>query len=183
MASLQDQLLKAGLTTKQKARQANTDKRKKNKQKRSGVSVEASMQEKVKLDLEKAKADKMAKDAELNEQKKQQLAEKEKHHRLQQILQHHQLKGVDGESTYNYTFGKLVKKLFVDATTHKALVNGRLALCGLEETTYIVTSETAAKLAELEPSVILVQNEKVESESPDEDDPYAEFQIPDDMMW
>jgi hypothetical protein len=66
---------------------------------------------------------------------------------------------------------------------HKALVNGRLALCGLEETTYIVTSETAAKLAELEPSVILVQNEKVESESPDEDDPYAEFQIPDDMMW
>ena len=37
MASLQDQLLKAGLTTKQKARQANSDQRKKNKQKRSGV--------------------------------------------------------------------------------------------------------------------------------------------------
>jgi uncharacterized protein YaiL (DUF2058 family) len=37
MATLQDQLLKAGLTTKQKARQANADSRKKNKQKRSGV--------------------------------------------------------------------------------------------------------------------------------------------------
>ena len=31
MASLQDQLLKAGLTTKQKSRQANSDMRKKNK--------------------------------------------------------------------------------------------------------------------------------------------------------
>ena len=34
MASLQEQLLKAGLSTKQKARQANTDNRKKNKKKR-----------------------------------------------------------------------------------------------------------------------------------------------------
>ncbi len=40
MPSLQDQLLKAGLTTKQKARQANSDKRKKNKQKRRGAQVQ-----------------------------------------------------------------------------------------------------------------------------------------------
>jgi uncharacterized protein YaiL (DUF2058 family) len=183
MASLQDQLLKAGLTTKQKSQQANSDKRKKNKQKRSGVQHGASLQEQVKQDLEKAKLEKQIKDNALNDEKKKQLALKEQSLRIKQILIHHQLKGVNGESEYNYTFGNKIKKLLVDAVTHKALVNGRLALCGVDDITYLVTSETAEKVAELDNTVILVQNDKLISDSVDEDDPYAEFQIPDDLMW
>lgn len=183
MASLQDQLLKAGLTTKQKTRQANADKRKKNKQKRSGVKHEASMQEKVQQELAKAKAEKQAKDNALNEHKKQQLAEKEQALRIKQILTHHQIKDVDGENEYNYTFANKIKKLLLDSITHKALINGRLALCGLDDITYIVTRETAEKLATLDESVVLVQNDKLVDESPDEDDPYADYQIPDDLMW
>ncbi len=183
MASLQEQLLKAGLTTKQKARQANAEKRRKNKQKRSGAAVDVSLQEKVKQDLAKAKADKLAKDMALNEEKKRQLAAKEQQLRIQQILNHHQLKEVDGDTVYNYTFGSKIKKLMLDAKTHKALVDGRLALCGLDDTTYLVTAETAAKVAELDASVVLVQNDKVVSDNIDEDDPYADYQIPDDLMW
>jgi hypothetical protein len=183
MASLQEQLLKAGLTTKQKTRQANADKRKKNKQKRSGVQHDATLQEQVKQDLAKKQAEKAAKDAALNAEKKQQLFDKEQHLRIKQILEHHQLKGINGEAEYNYTFNKLIKKLFVDNVTHKALVNGRLALCGWDDMSYVVTAETAAKLAELDASVILVQNDKIENEQLDEDDPYADYQIPDDLMW
>jgi len=183
MASLQDQLLKAGLTTKQKTRQANTDMRKKNKQKRSGIEHDASLQEQVKKELAINKQEKAIKDLALNEEKKQQLADKEQHLRIKQILQHHQIKNVKGDSEYNYTFASMIKKLFVDAVTHKALVNGRLALCGLDDVTYIVTTETAEKLALLDKSVVLVQNDKVINDEVDEDDPYADFQIPDDMMW
>ncbi len=183
MASLQEQLLKAGLTTKQKAKQANTDKRKKNKQKRSGASVETSLQEKVKQDLAKSQQEKAAKDAALNEEKKQQLAVKELALRIQQILQHHQVKGTNGEVEYNYTFVNKVKKLYLNELTHSALVKGRLALCGQDDVTYIVTAETANKLAELDANVVLLQNEKVEEDSVDEDDPYADYQIPDDLMW
>ena len=100
-----------------------------------------------------------------------------------QILKHHQVTNVNGEAEYNYTFNSKIKKLFVDNVTHKALVNGRLALCGVDETTYIVTSETAEKVSSLDSSVILVQNTKVVEDVVAEDDPYAEFQIPDDMMW
>ncbi|MCW8832746.1 MAG: DUF2058 domain-containing protein [Colwellia sp.] len=183
MPSLQDQLLKAGLTTKQKTRQANADKRKKNKQKRSGVQHDATLQEQVKQDLVKAQAAKQAKDNALNEQAKQQLAEKEQMLRIKQILVHHQIKNVDGDNEYNYTFNKKIKKLSLDTMTHKALVNGRLSLCGLDEITYIVTRETADKLAELDASIVLVQNDKVIEEKVDEDDPYADYQIPDDLMW
>jgi len=63
------------------------------------------------------------------------------------------------------------------------LVNGRLALCGLDTVTYIVTSETAMKLVELNDKIILVQNDKVIDEAADVDDPYADYQIPDDLMW
>lgn len=183
MASLQDQLLKAGLTTKQKTRQANVDKRKKNKQKRSGVKHDASLQEQIQQDLVKAKTDKQAKDSALNEKKQQQLAAKEQILRITQILTHHQIKNVEGENDYNYTFDNTIKKLSLDSTTHKALVNGRLALCGQNETTYIVTRETAEKLSELDKDIVLVQNDKVVDETIDEDDPYADYQIPDDLMW
>lgn len=183
MASLQDQLLKAGLTTKQKARQANSDKRKKNKQKRSGVAVDASLQEQVKKELELAKQEKLARDTALNEEKKAALAAKEQQLRITQILQHHQITNVNGEAEYNYTFNSKIKKLFIDDVTHRALVNGQLALCGVDEKTYIVTAETAEKVASLDEQVILVQNTKVETTVSDEDDPYAEFQIPDDLMW
>jgi len=183
MASLQDQLLKAGLTTKQKTRQANSDKRKKNKQKRSGVQHEASLQEKVQQDLAKNIVDKNAKDNALNEEKKQQLADKELHLRIKQILTHHQLKNIVGDSEYNYTFNNKIKKLHIDAKTNKALINGQLALCGLDETTFVVTSETASKISKLNESIVLLQNEKIASDTVEEDDPYADYQIPDDLMW
>ena len=183
MASLQDQLLKAGLTTKQKTRQANADKRKKNKQKRSGVEHGATLQEQVKEDLVVSKATKLAKDIALNDEKKSELANKEQQLRIKQILEHHQLKGVKGESEYNYTFDNKVKKLALNTMTHKALVNGRLALCGLNETTYLVTSETAEKVSSLDSRLILVQNDKIETLAVDDEDPYADYQIPDDLMW
>ena len=183
MASLQDQLLKAGLTTKQKTRQANSDQRKKNKQKRSGVQHDASLQETVQQDLAQQKNDKLAKDNALNEEKKKQLIAKEQQLRIKQILVHHQLKNIKGDNEYNYTFDNKIKKLALDLQTHKALINGRLSVCGFEEETYVVTSETAEKLAELDTQIILVQNEKVVEENTDENDPYADYQIPDDMMW
>ena len=87
-----------------------------------------------------------------------------------------------GEMEYNYTFNSKIKKLPLDAVTHNALVKGRLSLCGIEEVTYIVTRETAEKLSELDADIILVQNDKVDEEV-DENDPYADYQIPDDLMW
>lgn len=183
MASLQEQLLKAGLSTKQKARQANTDKRKAKKQKSSGVKLEDSLQEKIQQDLIKSKAEKQAKDTELNNQKKKALLEKEQQLRIEQILKHHSVPSTNGDLTYNYTAGSVVKKLFVNDSTQKALINGRLALCSLNDITYIVTAETAEKIATIDLSVILLKNEKVETPDTVEDDPYADFQIPDDLMW
>ncbi len=183
MKSLQEQLLNAGLITKQKARQANTQSKKVNKQKRSGVNVGVNLQEQIKQELQQKKAEKQAQDNVLNAQKQAQQLEKEKRLRIKQILEHHQIQGVMGETEYNYTFNGKIKKLLLDAQTHKALVNGRISLCGLQEKVYLVTCETADKIAQLEPSIILVKNAKQENAKTDEEDIYAQYQIPDDLMW
>ncbi|TLU64773.1 DUF2058 domain-containing protein [Thalassotalea litorea] len=184
MASLQDQLLKAGLTTKQKARQANSDKRKRNKQKRSGAQVDVSLQEKVKQDLELARQEKSQKDQELNAQRQQALADKEQKHRIAQILEHHTLKGIDGDVKFNFTQDTKVKSLFIDEKTHTALTKGVLALCALDQSLFVVTSQTADKIATLDATCVLVNYEtNQQDQAVDEDDPYAEYQIPDDLMW
>lgn len=182
MASLQDQLLKAGLTTKQKARQANSDKRKRNKQKRSGAQVDTSLQEQVKQELEVARQEKAKKDQELNAERQKAQAEKELKQRIAQILQHHSLKNIDGEVKFNFTQDNKVKSLFIDEKTHSALSKGVLALCALDEKTFVVTSQTADKIATLDEQVVLVNYEN-QQEDIDEDDPYADYQIPDDLMW
>ncbi|QDP00542.1 DUF2058 domain-containing protein [Thalassotalea sp. PS06] len=182
MASLQDQLLKAGLTTKQKARQANSDKRKRNKQQRSGAQVDASLQEQVKQELEVARQEKAKKDQELNAERQKAQAEKELKQRIAQILQHHSLKNIDGEVKFNFTQDNKVKSLFIDEKTHSALSKGVLALCALDEKTFVVTSQTADKIATLDEQVVLVNYENQQQDI-DEDDPYADYQIPDDLMW
>ncbi|TKB47505.1 DUF2058 domain-containing protein [Thalassotalea mangrovi] len=182
MASLQDQLLKAGLTTKQKARQANSDKRKRNKQKRSGAQVDASLQEQVKQDLQVAREEKAKKDQQLNADRQQAQAAKELKQRIAQILEHHSLKGIDGEVKFNFTQDNKVKSLFIDDKTHSALTRGVLALCVLDDKFYVVTEQTAEKVATLDASVVLVNHENQDPQA-DEDDPYADYQIPDDLMW
>jgi hypothetical protein len=186
MSSLQEQLLKAGLTNKQKVKQANTEKRRKHKQQRSGAVVEADIQQQVKQSIAEQQAQKKARDLAISEQKKQQLAAKELMLRIKQILQHHQITHTDGDIAYHYTDpqGK-VKTLYVNEPTQKALMAGKLAVCGIDNTAYIVTQQAADKLYTLDQSVIWLKHDQTAKEKAEsnEDDPYAEFQIPDDLMW
>ena len=69
---------------------------------------------KIKKMIAMLKAEKIAKDNELNAQKKLALAEKEKTLRLLQILQHHVITRFEGDIEYNYTFNGKIKKLFFD---------------------------------------------------------------------
>jgi hypothetical protein len=183
MSSLQDQLIKAGLSSKQNARQANTDKRKKAKQKRSGQKVETSLQEQVKSELEQQKKEKAIKDKLLNDEKINLQAAKEHAQRICQILKYHSLPNNDGEIAYNYTAANKVKKLYVSNQTQSALINGQLAICYFEEKTYLVTADTAEKLNSIDNHVVVLLNKRKQDVDEVADDPYAQYQIPDDLMW
>lgn len=88
----------------------------------------------------------------------------------------------DGDIGYNFTDGTLVKKIYVDKTMQDQLVRGRLAIVRLADSYEVIPSVVADKIAQRDESSIVLNN-VVENDEPDEDDPYADFVIPDDLMW
>lgn len=183
MGSLQDQLLKAGATSKQKARQATLDNKKKNKQNRHNIKHKIETEDSLKKEVEQAKINKQVQNKRLAEQEKAKREQKEARARVKQILEHNGLKDYEGEISYNFTYEKLVKRLHVNESVHRSLINGTLAICIQEERFFVLPEGIANKLLELDPSVIAALNEKKADQAVDENDPYADFEIPDDLMW
>ena len=67
------------------------------------------------------------------------------------------------------------------------MISGRLAIARLGEDNYVLISgkvaeQLADRLADEADKYLLVNN-KGKQEEVDEDDPYADYQIPDDLMW
>lgn len=180
MGSLQDQLLKAGLTTEHKAKVAKTEKRKaqKKKKKKGATSDQSDLQKHI----EQTKLEQQRKAEELNQAKQAELKEREQVARVKQILEHHNQDEIRGEVTFNFTYDNKVKELDVNEQTKQALVKGRLAICVLEEQFYVLQDEPARKIAEVDEKYIVfhVADEATES---DEDDPYAGYEVPDDLTW
>lgn len=173
--SLQNQLLKAGLANKKQAVKAKKAKNSKDKLKRAGVEVadEASQL------AEKAKQEKLERDRELNRQKT------ERDHAAAiaaQVRQLVQMNRIDerGDIEYKFPEGNLVKTLYLTERQRSSVINGVLAIVKTGQSYDLVPRKAAEKIAERAEDAILVCNTEVEDA---EDDEYADFQVPDDLMW
>ncbi|WP_108126511.1 DUF2058 domain-containing protein [Saccharospirillum mangrovi] len=177
--SLADQLLNAGLVDKKKAQQAEQQKRKQARQARKGQAEDDDTQER----LAQQRAEKAERDRELNRQRQQ--AEQAKALRAQawQMLQHSAVEA-SGDVRFSFTDARVnkIKQLFVDATAQTQLAKGRLAICGDDERYYLVPRNVADKVAERFADAVIFVADQVSNEA-DEDDPYKDFPIPDDLMW
>ncbi|WP_199609955.1 DUF2058 domain-containing protein [Flocculibacter collagenilyticus] len=180
MGSLADQLLKAGLTTKQKAKQANTAKRKQQKQQRKGnVAVEDDL----KKEIEQAKQAKLEKDRELAAQKKAELTAKENKAAVKQMVLQHHIKDSEGESVFNFTYDNKVKELKVTESLRNSLAAGTVGVCAVDKEFYLLPAELIQRIATRDDSVIACLHDQDDNQVLDEDDPYADYVIPDDLMW
>lgn len=178
MGSLQDQLLKSGLTTEHKMKVAKTEKRKQQKKKKKGATSNPSELEKH---IQKTRQEQQQKAEELNKAKLAEQKDKEQVARVKQILQHNNQDSIRGEVTFNFTYLNKIKELDVTAATQKALAGGRLAICVFEEKFYVLEDEPARKIAEVDEKYIVFH--VTDNEEKDQDDPYADFEVPDDLIW
>lgn len=178
MTSLQDQLLKAGLVDKKKAKQVDKDKRKTAKvQRKSGEAVV----DENKLLAQKAREEKTERDRQLNAERQAELAKKAAAAQIKQLIEMNRQPKQAGDIIYNFTDASKIKKMYVTATLHRRLTNGLLAIVKLNGGYELVPAQVADKIAQRDPSYIISLNTK--QETPEDDDPYADYQIPDDLMW
>jgi len=181
MASLQDQLLKAGLIDAKKAKQANKEKRKEtNVARRSNEEVV----DEIKQSAEQARQEKAERDRELNRQRDHELQQKAIAAQIKQLIENHrQSKGAgQGDVEYNFTDGKLIKKIRVSKLVQEQIVRGVLAVVKLGEGYEVVPRIVADKIAQRDEKFVIVANTKTQQQT-DEDDPYKDYVIPDDLMW
>ncbi len=187
MSTLQDQLQKAGLIDAKKAKKAE-------KEKRKTAKVQRHSKEQVidaaRVSAEQARAEKVRRDRELNAERDAAAAKKALTAQIAQLIdmnrQANVSAGAAGDIAYNFTDGTKIKKIYVSADIQRQLSRGRLAIVKLQERYELVPAGVADKIASRDASYIIAQNSKEKAaaqEGAGEDDPYADFKIPDDLMW
>lgn len=175
--TLQEQMLKAGLVTSKKAAKVQRTAKKSRVQARE---ARAAVAENKQSQLERDKL--------LSEQQKQATLSKEYKAQVKQLIEMNRITVSKGNITFNFTDGNLIKQMMVDKLTQAQLTNGRLAIARLTtdtngESAYaIIPASVADKIAQRDANSI-VFNSDLTQEAQDEDDPYADFKIPDDLMW
>lgn len=176
--AFQDQLLKAGLVDGKKVKKAKKDKYNKTKQQGKKAVVE----DESKLLAKKAMAEKAERDRELNRQKKEEADKKAVVAQIRQLITMNAQSKDDGELAYNFSDDGVVKKLYVSEQTQKQIVNGRLTIVKLDQSYELVPTAVADKISQRDDSYLILRNEQQE-QIEDEDDLYADYKIPDDLMW
>jgi uncharacterized protein YaiL (DUF2058 family) len=177
--SLQDQLLKAGLVDEQKLRQAKTSKRKKNKQKKASQPDEQAIR------ARQAAAEKAKRDRELERKRQEAARRKAEDHELRQLIHSHRVLRGEGDVAFNFQDGGTLKRIYVTGDQHGALVVGKLALVRQDESYELLPTEVAERVRARNPDLVLVLNstgQGGQSEG-ERDDPYADYKVPDDLMW
>lgn len=176
--SLQEQLLQTGLADEKKARQIQQEKRKARKQKKpADADAEARRQA-----AEKARAEKVERDREINRKRQEKQAQQAKRAQVKQLIDQHGIARSKGETAYQFVVGKKVHKIYVDAKQADQLSRGRLAIVALGDDFHIIPADAAAKIRERDAEIPIIQHDP-RADEPDEDDPYKDYQIPDDLMW
>lgn len=178
MPSLQEQLLKSGVIDKKKAKSVEKEKRKKNKKIPKGQKQINEAAEQAAINHK----EKVEKDRELNRQLKEKADLKAISAQIKQLIKVNRVDRNHGDVAYQFTDKNTIKKIYVTAALVTQLSNGRLAIVKLEDRYELVPSPVAEKIAQRDESLVVQKNE-VKKSSGSEDDPYADYQIPDDLMW
>ena len=118
----------------------------------------------------------------LNKQQQEVVERKAIQAQISQLITMNRIKRESGDIAYQFTDGTRIKKIYVTEQLQKDLVNGRLAIAKLGNEFELLPSSAAEKIRQRDPQVIVLLN-TYEVTGVDEDDPYAEYQIPDDLMW
>jgi uncharacterized protein YaiL (DUF2058 family) len=176
--SFGDQFLKAGLVNKTQLDQA---KKSKSKQQKLKHKQKVEVVDEAAVAARQAAAETAARDRELNRRQKEELERKAVQAQIRHLVEMNRLPRDDGDVGYNFQDGTAIKKLHVSPAVHDRLSRGLLAIVRLDDRYEIIPSVVAEKIM-LRDAGCIVSNAATRLEA-GEDDPYAEYKVPDDLMW
>ena len=187
MSSLQEQLLKAGLVDQKKVKQAEREKQRRAKQGRNASKKSgAGKADPVKAAVDKRQAERAARDRQLAEQRQQARQQKEIAAQVKQLIQANKVDRSKGEIPYSFIYRNKVKKIYLGEAEKQQLIAGRLAIATMvinnEGRRFeLVPLDIAEKIRERDAEAVIELEDQDNKTAAD--DPYADYQVPDDLVW
>lgn len=178
---LQEQLLKAGLVKKSKV----ADVAREQIKARHGKGPSAPGE--IQLEAERARAEKAERDRALAAERKAQARITELRAQARQIIDDKKVSRT-GESEYRFTADGAIRTLLVNDDLRRKLSSGVLVIARLGERYELLPRAAGDKVRERDASMIVLDHgQDAGSEPPtatSEDDAYyAQFRVPDDLVW
>ena len=178
--SLQDQLLKAGLIDSKQLKKANTEKRQKAKQQRNQKAGTANGNAAARINQKRL--EKSQNDRQLNLERTANAKRKELNAQIKQLLTKNREPQDDNGIAYNFEQDNKLRRVYVAEPIRKKIINGQLAIVKYKKRYEIVGIEIARKIKDRDPSVWIKINDPG-APSPNNDDAYSNYQVPDDLIW
>ncbi len=177
--SLQDQLMNMGLANKKQAQAAKAQKRKEsNKAKNTKKSATAEATESP---TEIARKEQVARDKALNQQRLEAKKKRAEEAEVKQLIESNTVDiPKDGDIAYNFVHGTTVKKLHVNKELQSKLMKGLLSIAIYEGSYRLVPTAIAERIHKRDPEMAICIEPTGETNP---DDPYADYEVPDDLMW
>lgn len=100
------------------------------------------------------------------------------------FLLRHQQNDRAGDLPFNFQAGQRIRRLYVTAAQHRALLAGELRVAVLGKRDFLITPAQAVEVVALDPDLFVFTGTPVDAGADrPEEDPYRDFPVPDDLMW
>ncbi len=172
MSSLRDQLLKAGLVTKEQVKKAETKPQLKRRSKNTNHKINSSQKKQIRKpkpkrelsDLEQFYHQRSSvenKERQQEKKAKEELAQlkKERNLKISRLVNENMLAIDDPSERYNFVIGTAVKYIYVSAAQLDELADGKLALTFLKGKCRVISSDMAKEIREIDPRRLIVQQQ------------------------
>lgn len=178
---LQEQLLKAGLVKKSKVAEVAREQIKA----RHGKGPAAPSE--IQLEAERVRAEKAERDRALAAARKAQAQAAELRAQARQIIEDRKVPRT-GDSEYRFTADGAIRTLLIDADLRRKLASGALVIARLDDRYELLPRAAADKVRERDAGMIVLDHGQHAGAEPSgttsEDDAYyAQFKVPDDLIW
>lgn len=176
---LQDQLLKAGLVKKAQVAQVA---REQAKQRQGKAPPAPSAQQ---LDAGRARAERAERDRALAAERNAQARAHEQRAQARQIVDTQRVR-CGGDLPYRFADGGAIRAVQVDAPQRAQLAGGALVIARLDEGYALLPRAAAEKVRVRDASMIVLDHAATPADTPpatDDDAYYAQFEVPDDLVW
>ena len=182
---LQEQLLKAGLAKKSKVAEVARQQSKARQGKaRQGKAPPTDAE--IQLEAERVRLEKAERDRALEAERKERARHAELQAQARQIIQDKKVPRA-GESEYRFTADGAIRTLLVNDDMRKKLASGALVIARLGDRYELLPRAAGDKVRERVPELIVLDHgqrgDAAAAGSSEDDEYYAQFKVPDDLVW